>query len=86
VAGSPALPSTRMEPVLNPDGSQAISAEECELYLDYIRTLSDRHLVNELEKWRGFSRNRVMPWASEEWCERVCFEEQERRAIRNTDG
>ena len=29
------------EPVLNPDGTQAISADECARYVSYLRTLSD---------------------------------------------
>lgn len=54
-----------MEPVFNPDGTQAISASECERYVNHLRTLSDRDLARELEKWQGFSRNKAEPWADQ---------------------
>ena len=74
-----------MEPALNPDGTQAISAAECERYLAHLRTLTDGQLANEMEKWQGFVRNRVTPWPEDIWCERVVYEEMERRAIREAD-
>ena len=74
-----------MKPVLNPDGSQAISAADCERYHAHLRTLTHRQLANEMERWHGFVGNRVTPWPEDIRCERVVYEEMERSAIREAD-